>query len=264
MATFRHASWLLFWVLSGLVIVALIVLRVPIGGLVLGGPEYAKTVSIMGLAVLFNLASTINLSTLTTYHRVGVLARAGILNTLLGSAVSVGLVWFWREQGIAPAIIAGAAINWTISHRFVRQEIGEASERSPRPDIVDAARSLIRFGAPYTASMLVGTGVQLLLPILVFHSLGMEEVGFYRAAVAVSVSYLGFLLAAMAQDYYPRVSAARDDPQTLVHLVNQQHRVVMLLSVPMVLGPISHPSHLYGSLLSCRGGARMAIDRGPI
>jgi PST family polysaccharide transporter len=87
--------------------------------------------------------------------------------------------------------------------------------------------------------MIVGTGVQLVLPILVLHLLGTESVGYYKAATAISVSYLGFLATAMGQDFYPRVSAVKDQPRALVELINEQHRLVMILAVPMILGTLA-------------------------
>jgi PST family polysaccharide transporter len=43
----------------------------------------------------------------------------------------------------------------------------------------------------------------------------------------------------MGQDYYPRVSALKDQPQALARLINEQHRLVMLLGVPMILGTLA-------------------------
>jgi len=87
--------------------------------------------------------------------------------------------------------------------------------------------------------MLIGTGVQLAMPIIVMHLLDTESVGYYKAAVAVSVGYLGFLVTAMGQDYYPRVSAVKDQPRALADLINEQHRLVMIVAVPMVLGTLA-------------------------
>src|SRR5262249_51489941 len=66
----------------------------------------------------------------------------------------------------------------------------------------------------------------------------------HRAALSVSGVYLGFLLTAMAYDYYPRVSAASGRPAELVQLVNQQHRLVMLLAGPMILGALALAPYL--------------------
>ena len=98
---------------------------------------------------------------------------------------------------------------------------------------------MLRFGGPYTASMLIGTGVQLGLPMLVVHLLNTNSVGYYRAAAAISVGYLGFLMTAMGQDYYPRLSAAGNDPGTLVKLINDQHRLVMIVAVPVILATLA-------------------------
>jgi enterobacterial common antigen flippase len=43
----------------------------------------------------------------------------------------------------------------------------------------------------------------------------------------------------MSQDYFPRVSAVNADPVALNNLANQQLRLVMLLTTPMVLGVLA-------------------------
>jgi PST family polysaccharide transporter len=53
------------------------------------------------------------------------------------------------------------------------------------------------------------------------------------------VGYLGFLVTAMGQDYYPRISVVADQPEKLVALINEQHRLVMLIAVPMILGMLA-------------------------
>jgi O-antigen/teichoic acid export membrane protein len=244
LAALRWAIWLLFWSLGVCAVVVLAIFRVPISVAMLGGPEQSASVVLMGFALLFSLAAGLQTSLLNAYHRVGALAKLAIFNSLLGTAVSLALVWFWREQGIAPAIIAGTTVNYCVSGYFLRREVGAAISRPTRREVAGAAWSLLRFGAPYTASLLVGTGVQLAMPALISHTLGIEGVGFYRAAVAISVNYLGFLLLAMGQDYYPRVSAASDRPAELAHLVNQQHRLVMLLGVPIILGALALAPYL--------------------
>jgi PST family polysaccharide transporter len=105
--------------------------------------------------------------------------------------------------------------------------------------VLSAAGALLRFGVPFTASMAVGAGVLMIMPVLVLHALGPASVGFYRAAATISVNYLGFLLASMAQDYYPRVSAASDQPARLNELINDQLRLVLLLGGPIILGALA-------------------------
>jgi PST family polysaccharide transporter len=236
LAALRKAAWVLFWLTGSLAVLTLAVFRAPISRLILGGPEYANSVLLMGLALMFSLATGVQTSILNAYQRVSALAAAGIFKSLLASAASLICVWLWGEQGIAPAIIATAVTGWAVSRYFLRREVGRASVRLSYEEVFTAARSLLRFGLPYTASTMVWTVIQLVVPALVLHTLGRESVGFYQVVMVIAINYPSFLIAAMAQDYYPRLSAVADNPAVLVHLVNQQNRLVLLLTAPLILG----------------------------
>ena len=242
-AALRRAAWLLFWVVGSLAVAIMVSFRTPIGEWMLGGAEQAGSAVLMALALVFNLAAGVQVSILITHHRIGAQAKVGVLTSLLGTGASLALVWLWGAPALAPAIVAGAVVGWLISATFLRRE----TEALPCPThgmVVEGVWSLLRFGGPYTASMLVGTGVQFALPALVLHTLGIESVGYSRAAFAISGVYLGFLLTAMGQDYYPRISAVSDRPAELVRLVNQQHWLTMLLAGPMILGALALAPYL--------------------
>jgi PST family polysaccharide transporter len=243
-AALRQAIRMLFWFLGGFSLVVLIALRAPISHAMLGSTEHSWSVVVVGAALLFSLASSLQTSLLNAYHRIGALARINVVNSLLGTGLTVLLVWLWREEGIVAAIVAGSALSLAISSYFLRREALPSTVLSSRRETIRSAKALLNFGVPYTGSIAVGTGVQFILPALVLHSLGAEGVGLHRAAASISGVYLGFLITAMGQDYYPRISAAGDQPATLVFLVNQQFRLVMLLSVPMILGTLAIAPYL--------------------
>lgn len=237
----RRGAWLLCLALGALGVACLVLFRVPVSRLMLGGVEHSGAVVLMGVGLPLLLGAGVQFGMLNAYHRVGDMARVGVLNALLGAGVSLLLVWWWRERGIAVAIIAGAVVNFVVTYYFVRGRV-------PRPRVVAdvtrgevwaAARSLLRFGAPFTASIFIGTGVLLLVPAMVLHALGQTEVGYYRAAAAISINYMGVLMTTMGQDYYPRVSAVSDQPAALVRLINEQLRLVLLLSGPAILGMLA-------------------------
>ena len=60
------------------------------------------------------------------------------------------------------------------------------------------------------------------------------DVGYYRAAATISVAYLAFLLNAMAQDYYPRISGMSDGPG-IADVARTQLRFVLMVSLPLIL-----------------------------
>ncbi|HEX8070884.1 MAG TPA: O-antigen translocase [Pyrinomonadaceae bacterium] len=239
LAALRRGAWLLCWTLGGAGALALVVFRAPVSRVMLGGPEHTGAVVVAALALVLNLTTGVQTGLLNAHHRVGALARVGVLSSVCGTSLMMLCVWRWRERGIAPAVLALAVVNWAVAAYYLRGGVPAPRTRPTLADAWRAARALLRFGGPYTASMLVGTGVQMLLPVFVLHALSRDDVGFYRAAVAVSVNYLGFLLTAMAQDYYPRASGASAQPAALNSLINEQLRLVLLLSGPVILGMLA-------------------------
>mgnify|MGYP001209812184 CR=1 FL=1 len=190
-------------------------------------------------AVFFTMVSSVQIAIINAHHRVNDLARINVLSALFMLVPTVLIIWQYRENGVAPSIAVGTAISFLVGNYFYRKlDQPEAINQLDGPSVRQAVVELLRFGIPYMGSLIVGAGVLALLPILVLHNLGDEEVGLFRAASAIAVSYTGLLLAAMAQDYFPRVAKAPDDAASLNQVLNDQLRFVMLLAGPIVIALI--------------------------
>jgi PST family polysaccharide transporter len=237
----REAALLLSCALGGLGAVLLVLFRAPIGRWMLGQAQHSLAALLIGAALTFTLLAATLTSTLNAHHRIKELAKTAVLTSILSNVATILLVWRMGVRGILPAVVFAAAVSLVIVLYFVRKNLpsSRAVAAPSRADLLNSSQSLLRFGVPYMASLLVGTGVNLVLPSVILHTLGINAVGFYRASVAISVGYLGFMLAAMAQDYYPRVSAMADRPDQLVDLVNQQHRLIMLVVAPIILAALA-------------------------
>ncbi|MGD1154706.1 MAG: O-antigen translocase [Terriglobia bacterium] len=238
-ASLRRAAWWLRWGLGGLALVVLWLFRGKVSQWALGTRDQAPIIVVLGIAVIFMVATNVQTGVLNAHHCVGSLAKYGVLNAVLGAIVTIGAVLLWRLQGVVPGVIAGTVVSCAVSGYYLYRDVGPVRVKTSHRESFKAAWSLLTFGGPFMASMLVGTGVALALPMVVLHLLNTESVGYYRAAAAISVNYLGFLVTAMGLDYYPRVSAVADRPNALVKLINEQHRLVMLLAVPMILGTLA-------------------------
>jgi PST family polysaccharide transporter len=231
----RSAGWIL--TVSGAVaFVAVVACRTVISTVLVGNADQSWNVVLVGVALLLNLAAALEASILNAHHRVKAMAKLGVCQGLVGPLLGVALIWIWREQAIAFAIAIASATNWIAARYLVAKEIGRIVTPVTRRDIRESARALLRFGLPFTVSALAGVGIQQLLPLLVSKRLGIASVGLYAVAATIAVGYIGFFLNILAQDYYHRVSAARDEPALLGGLINEQHRVLMMVGMPLVLG----------------------------
>lgn len=251
-AAVRSAAWVMSGGLGLVVAAAMILARTPLSRLMLGGPEHAGAVVIVAAGLLLTLSAGVQSGILNAYQRVGALARIGMLSSVIGTSLSLLVIWRWRADGIPWAVLMTCIVPWVVSLYFLRRLHPPSGVRPSRREIMATVGELLRFGAPFTASLLVGAGVIALMPVLVLHALDTEAAGYYRAASAVAVSYLGLVTASMAQDYYPRVSAVSNDKDELCRLINEQHRFVLLLGGPIILGMLALVPYLVPLLYSQR------------
>jgi PST family polysaccharide transporter len=174
-------------------------------------------------------------SYLNGHYRVRAIAIATACSSVLGAGVLVALVARWGVNAMPVAVIAVSAVSLLVATLTRHLSVGETHHAVNRAGLSDAVRWLIGFGGPFTLSQLVGTGVQLLIPVVVLSFLGHDAVGYVRAATAIAVGYLSLLLMTMARDYYPRAAAAEASEPVLRRLVADQGRLILALSAPLIL-----------------------------
>jgi len=239
LADLRVGAWLLAGMLAALVLPILITFRAPLSQWALGSSDHPGRLIWMGMALCFTVGMSIQNGTLNAFHKVEALASYGVVNTVLNGVVSVAAVCLWHDRGIVPAVLGGSVASWIASRCFLWKNVPHFGSNTSLRTAMHSARELLAFGLPFTVSSAVGTGVQLALPMVVLHLVNTEGVAYYKAAAAISVGYLGFLVTAMSQDYYPRLSAVRDQPQKMAELIHEQYRLVMLLASPIIIATLA-------------------------
>ena len=69
---------------------------------------------------------------------------------------------------------------------------------------------------------------------MIQQKLSAESLGYFQAAWAISMTYIGFVLSAMGTDYYPRLTQTIHDRIKVNRLVNEQTEVAILLAGPVL------------------------------
>lgn len=243
-ASLRGGAWLIVGITSVIIACALVIFRVPLSRAVLESVDHPSTIALMALAILFTQANYVEVNVLNAHHRVETLAKYGVWSKVLGAIGSVAIIIVWRKQGIVPAVIITAVTAWLPSRWYLIRDKALVPAAVSLAQAFSAAKVLLRFGVPYLASVALSRGVQLVLPILILHQMDAGSVGNYRAASAIAVTYLGFLVTAMNQDYFPRLSASVNSPHELNRLVNDQQRLILLISLPTILGMMAFAPYL--------------------
>ncbi|WP_348266542.1 O-antigen translocase [Edaphobacter paludis] len=238
----------------------LIVFSRPISRLTFGTNQHAAQVSALSLAVFFALVSAGQGALIQGMRRIADLAKMGVLGALFGTIISIPLVYFFRDRGVVPSLIAVAAVTCLVSWRYSRKV--HVPNIFIRPSVVmREATSLLKLGFAFMASGLMTVGVAYVIRITVSRRLGLEATGLYQAAWTLGGLYVGFILQAMGADFYPRLTAYARDHPVCNRLVNEQAHVGLLLGGPGVLATLTFAPLVIALFYSARFGAAVGVLR---
>lgn len=234
-----RAAWLIV-AGSGLVVtVVMLAFRNFVRQVMLGPQSPGSAVYIICVALFLTLAAGVQMGLLNALHNVGAMVLCSGISAASGSLVACAIVFISGVSGIEYAFLALSLMSALVSSTFVRFLFRGGRADCTWGQAFGRVTALLKFGVPFTASTLFGSGVQLVMPIVVLRCLGSYNVGFYRAATAIGFTYLGFLLVSLAQDFYPRIIATKEETGKLTDLVNQELRMVLLLGTPLVMTTLS-------------------------
>jgi len=227
------------WSVWGYAVTVAVLLLTACSGMIadgLGDGVRGGEVALMGVVVAATAATTLQNGVINAYHRVETLAWVSVLGPLLGNCVSLPLLAGLGVHYVTWALTINAVIACAVSTYACRQVHQPASRPGDEAFFSAARRELLKFGLPMAVSMLLGAGVQYVMPLLIIRQGTEAEIGYYRAASAIAFGCIAFLLTALGQDYYPRLAAVRDDPAAMILRFRQQFRFTFGLALPLMLG----------------------------
>ena len=209
----------------------------PLSTLTFGSDQHAGAVALLGLAVFFRSVSMGQGALIQGLRRIADLARVGVWGALLGAILSIVLVYFLGERGVAPSLVAAAAMGLIISWWYSRK-IKIEYPAMTRGEVRQEAASLLKLGFAFMASGILMMGAAYAVRTIVLRLDGLDAAGFYSAAWTLGGLYVGIVLQAMGADFYPRLVGVANDDQECNRLVNEQTLVSLLLAGPGVIGTV--------------------------
>jgi enterobacterial common antigen flippase len=218
--------------------VVLVVFCRQVSALTFGSDEHAGAVALLSLVVLFRLVAAGQGALVQGMRRIADLAKMGVLGALFGTMISIPVVYFLREEGVAPSLVCLAAMSTVTAWWYSRKGRIQPPAMTLSEVRLEAA-SLLKLGFAFMASAFLVMGAAYAVRIIVIRNVGLEAAGFYSAAWTLGGLYVGFVLQAMGADFYPRlVSVATDNPRCN-RLVNEQAQVSLLLAGPGIIATVT-------------------------
>lgn len=228
----------LFWgtlALAALGTVVFWTLRGMLAQRVLGDATLSAEVGWLALGVGLTVAAASQSALLNGMRRIGDLARLSVWSSLVSTVLGVGALLLWGRSGLMAFLLVGPLASFMLGHVYVARLPEVVASRTPLPELARQWAMMARLGFAFMVAGLAGTLGQLLVRTLVQRELGSAALGYFQAAATISMTYVGFVLGAMATDYYPRLTAAIHDHTAVNKLVNEQTEVALLLAGPVFL-----------------------------
>jgi len=223
------SSWL-----GGIGGIIVVVLGLTIGGLILPDDADPTLIAALGVALGAMVISGAQLALLNGMGRVKSLAICNTFGALIGTAVTIGALQVSGQAGVIAALAAAPVATLACSTWFVFRVSTRESGPSFgewRPEL----RGLLTLGGVVMFGLLLTSGTQLVVRVWLEQEQGLTAAGHFQAAWTITSMYLGFVLTALAVEYYPRISAQIENLVTLNKSVDAQVRIALLLGGPVLL-----------------------------
>jgi PST family polysaccharide transporter len=235
--------WLERYLFVGPLIVGLLLTLIsvavagPLSVLLLGQPDLVLAVLFIAAAILVAVMAASYTQLLQSLLRVGTIARADVVTTVISLPLTVVLVIAFGLAGGVVAVGAGFAVR-LIALRLLSPGILPRGDwrRSLRVP-TGALRPILAIGSGGAILGIATTLGALLVRAEIVRTLGLETSGLYQPVVALSDTYLDLVIGATSVYLFPRLTEllARGDRATSERELGHGLRLSLAVSMPVIL-----------------------------
>ncbi len=202
---------------------------------VLDNKRYTEVVGWLALGVSFSVAAASQSAVIQGMRKIGDLARISIFSSAINTVIGVILLWQWGISGLWAYVLIGPLSSMFFGYIYVSRLPKIEPHSIAHREIAEQWKQMIRLGLPFVGAGLAQTLVALWIRMTVNDTLGVSAVGHFQAAWAISMQYIGFVLAAMGADYYPRLAGIINNHEEANRVVNEQTEIALLLGAPVFI-----------------------------
>lgn len=190
---------------------------------------YAGQIAWLAVVILLGNLTGGQMALIQGMRRIGDLARIQIVGAAAGTVITIVAYNWLGIDGIIPALLLMAAVQYGISWQVARQIAIPPVKASWRESLAEAG-GMARLGFLFMWNGLVVSLVLYLTRAWITQDLAIAAVGIFGAAFGLSGMLMNFILNAMGVDYYHRLTGVAHDPKAMARLVNEQTEVGLLLA----------------------------------
>lgn len=142
--------------------------------------------------------------------------------------------YFWRLNGVIPALVVNAIVIMMVHLHYSLKIYPWRVDVFSR-EVLRVGFGMIKLGLPYVLASIINSLTALAIPSLLLSMGNIEDVGLYKVGYGLMVVYAGIVFVAVESDYFPRLSAVKDNIARMNKAINQQIDICVLFIAPLLL-----------------------------
>ena len=206
-------------------------LAVPLSQLLFSNLAHASAIAILGSVLLLDNLIASRSAVLQGTRQITRLSKALVGSSIVATGLAVPLYRLMGTDGLPVALIAAALVHLGLISLQMRRQ-GFQPRPVPLAEARTIARRLLSLGAAFLWTGVVAYGANLAIRGILVRSTGLDGAGLYSAAWSISGLLAMFVLSAMGQDFYPRLTGAINDHALANRYIQEQLEVSILLALP--------------------------------
>ncbi len=161
------------------------------------------------------------------------LAKASMVGAIVSIIVSIPLFYFWRIDGIVPAILTYFIIT-TLAVFYYRRRPEKPRVKVSPHDVLKEGKGFMLLGVYMAISMFMGIVVSYLFMIYLNRSADTSMVGYYQAGYSLVNKYVGLIFTAIAMEYYPRLAQVIKSRKRTSTFVSHEVMLSVWIIIPII------------------------------
>lgn len=217
----------------GIVAALLMIAAAPVLSLTIFGTiNYWWQFAILSAATLCNSLMSGERAVLQGLSRFKPLATTSMYSSLGGLLISIPLFYYIGDGGIIWSFVAYPIVGLTVI--YFNRYIPKIHHR-PSRQLLGEGRQMVTLGGYMAIALFVGNLAQTIFIAWLNREASTAEVGFYNAGSTLCIRYVGFIIAAIGMEFYPRLSAHIHSKKRVELFVTHEIALLMTAIVPIVL-----------------------------
>lgn len=235
-----------------------ILLSYPISKWAFADTEHALPIMSLAATVFFIAISTGRSVVLQGLRRISFMAKATVLESILGVFIIIPIYYFFGIDGVIPVLILNSIVVFLCVNHFYRKLKIEPINVSNK-EAFKVGMSTLRLGIFIIAGNIFSTVSMFAIRTYIGREMDMESVGLFQSAWSITAVYIGLILGSTGSDTYPRLCAVADDKAQVKRLINEQLYIILIIATPIIVGMLLLPDLALSLLYTSKFSAAKSI-----